>query len=183
MRTVRELRWAGAIAYLAALVVGLLAALLVHLLFKGQGRFGWEDFNSIGLVEGLAFLLTFTFSLWAAKRAVRVPCTTLLTAGVMAPPAAGKVARPLPLIDKVESFEGRLAVLMENDEPRGVLGLDDHVIPWEDAPVVPAETALSELAGLFWKSPVVLVADDEKVVGEITRERFFRLMGFARMAM
>ncbi|WP_457631146.1 hypothetical protein [Oceanithermus sp.] len=183
MRTVRELRWAGAIAYLAALVTGLAAALLVHLLFKGQGRFGWEGFNTVGVIEGLAFVLVFTFSLWAAKRAVRVPCTTLLTAGLVAPPSAGRAAKPLPLIDKVESFEGRLAVLVEDGTPRGVLGLGDHIVPWEEAPVVPAETALSELAGLFWKSPVVLVADDDEVRGVITRERFFRLMGFARMAM
>jgi len=182
VRTVRELRWAGAIAYLAALVVGLLVALLVHLIFKGQGRFGWEGFNTVGVVEGLAFVLSFTSSLWAAKRAVRVPCTTLLTAGLVAPPSAGKAAKPVPLIDKVEAFEGRLAVLVEDGVPRGVLGLGDHIVPWEEAPVVPAETALSELAGLFWKSPVVLVANDDRVQGAITRDRFFRLMGFARMA-
>lgn len=183
MRTVRELRWAGAIAYLAALVVGLLVALLVHLIFKGQGRFGWEGFNAIGVLEGLTFVASFTLSLWIAKRAVRVPCTTLLTAGLAAPPSAARAARPLPLIDKVESFEGRLAVLVAEGVPQGVLGLGDHIVPWEEAPVVPADTALSELAGYFWKSPVVLVADDDQVVGVITRERFFRLMGFARMAM
>jgi hypothetical protein len=183
MRTVRELRWAGAIAYLAALVTGLLASLLVHLLLKGQGRFGWEGFNTVGLLEGLIFVFTFTFSLWAAKRAVRVPCTTLLTAGLLAPPSAAKAARPLPLIDKVESFEGRLAVLVEDGVPRGVLGLGDHIVPWEEAPVAAADVALSELAGYFWKNPVVLVAEDDKVIGVITRERFFRLMGFSRIGM
>jgi len=183
MRTVRELRWAGAIAYLAALVTGLLVALLVHLFFKGQGRFGWEGFNTIGVIEGLAFVVAFTFSLWAAKRAVRVPCTTLLTFGLVAPPSAGKAAKPIPLIDKVESFEGRLAVLVEDGIPCGVLGLGDHIVPWEEAPVVAPETALSELAGMFWKNPVVLVAKDDEVLGAITRDRFFRLMGFARMAM
>ncbi len=182
MRTVRELRWAGAIAYLAALAVGLLVAFLVHLVFKGQGRFGWEGFNSTGVLEGLAFLFAFTFSLWAAKRAVRVPCTTLLTAGLVAPPSAGKVARSLPEIEKVEAFEGRLAVLTEAGEPQGVLGLEDHMVPWEQAPVVPADVAVSELSALFWKSPVVFVVDGAEVRGVITRERFLQLMGFGRLA-
>ncbi|WP_293175055.1 CBS domain-containing protein [Oceanithermus sp.] len=182
MRTVRELRWAGAIAYLAALAVGLLAAFLTHLLFRGQGRFGWEGFNTVGVAEGLVFVLVFTFSLWAAKRAVRVPCTTLLTAGLVAPPSAGKVARSLPTIEQVESFEGRLAVLTEGGEPLGVLGLEDHMVPWEQAPVVPADVAVSELSSLFWKNPVVFVVDDGHVVGVITRERFFQLMGFGRLA-
>jgi len=182
VRTVRELRWAGAIAYLAALAVGLLAAFLLHLLLRGQGRFGWEGFNAPGVLEGLVFLLAFTFSLWAAKRAVRVPCTTLLTAGLVAPPPSGKVARPLPEIEKVESFEGRLAVLTEGGEPQGVLGLEDHMVPWEQAPIVPADVAVSELSALFWKSPVVFVVEDHRVKGVITRERFFQLMGFGRIA-
>jgi len=182
VRTVRELRWAGAIAYLAALAVGLLVAFLVHLLMKGQGRFGWEGFNPGGVLEGFVFLFVFTFSLWAAKRAVRVPCTTLLTAGIVAPPSAGKVARSLPTIEQVESFEGRLSVLTEGGEPQGVLGLEDRMVPWERAPVVPAEVAVSELSALFWKSPVVFVVKDGEVLGAITREHFFQLMGFGRLA-
>ena len=182
MRTVRELRWAGAIAYLAALAVGLLVAFVVHLLFGGQGRFGWEGFNAVGVAEGAAFVLSFTFSLWVAKRAVRVPCTTLLTAGLVAPPSAGRVARSLPTIEQVESFEGRLAVLVENDEPQGVLGLEDRMVPWEQAPVVPADVAVSELSALFWKSPVVFVEDRGRLVGVITRESFFQIMGFGRLA-
>ncbi len=182
MRTVRELRWAGAIAYLAALFVGLALALLVHWLLGGQGRFGWEGFNLWGVLEGVVFLLAFTFGLWAAKRAVRVPCTTLLTAGLIAPPSAGRVARPLPKIEQVESFEGRLAVLVEAGEPQGVLGLDDHMVPWEQAPVVPADVAVSELSALFWKSPVVFVVEGGEVLGAVSRERFFQLMGFGRLA-
>lgn len=181
VRTVRELRWAGAIAYLAALAAGLLVAFVLHALFKGQGRFGWEGFNVWGVLEGIAFVFAFTFGLWAAKRAVRVPCTTLLTAGLVAPPSAGKVARPLPTIEQVESFEGRLAVLTEAGEPQGVLGLEDHMVPWEQAPVVPADVAVSELSALFWKSPVVFVVQNGEVLGVITRERFFQLMGFGRL--
>ncbi len=182
MRTVRELRWAGAIAYLAALVAGVAVSGVLHLLFKGQGRLGWEDFNPLGLLEGVAFIFTFTLSLWAAKRAVRVPCTTLLTAGIAAPPSAGRAARELPVIDKVESFEGRVAVLVEDGQPRGVLGISDHIIPWEKAPVVDAAVAVSELSALFWRNPLVIVTDGENVLGAITRERFFQIMGFGRVA-
>lgn len=63
MRTVRELRLAGLFAYLASLVIALLLSLALHLLLGGQGELGWEGFNAYGLLEGLLFLLAFTWSL------------------------------------------------------------------------------------------------------------------------
>ena len=82
MRTVRELRLAGLFAYLASLVIALLLSLALHLLLGGQGELGWEGFNAYGLLEGLLFLLAFTWSLALGQRATRIPCSTLLTAGL-----------------------------------------------------------------------------------------------------
>ena len=85
MRTVRELRLAGLFAYLASLVIALLLSLALHLLLGGQGELGWEGFNAYGLLEGLLFLLAFTWSLALGQRATRIPCSTLLTAGLFGP--------------------------------------------------------------------------------------------------
>ena len=95
MRTVRELRLAGLFAYLASLVIALLLSLALHLLLGGQGELGWEGFNAYGLLEGLLFLLAFTWSLALGQRATRIPCSTLLTAGLFGPRAAKRLARPL----------------------------------------------------------------------------------------
>jgi len=173
LRRVRDLRLAGLIAFVAALAVGLLVGLVVHLLLGGH--LGWEDFNLPGLVEGLAFLLAFTLSLFAAKRAVRVPCSTLLTAGAVAPPPARRLAQPVPLLENPAENPGRYAVLLdEGGRPVGAIGLAPDIVPWEAAPVVSGEVAITELAPLFWQGDAVLVADGERVHGLITRERYLR---------
>lgn len=86
MRSVRQLRLAGLIAYLAALVAGLLASGLLDLALGGHGEIGWTHLNFDGFLEGLVFLLIFTLALWVAKQAVRVSATTLLSAGLFGPP-------------------------------------------------------------------------------------------------
>ncbi|MGC8876821.1 hypothetical protein [Thermus sp.] len=178
MRTVKELRLAGLFAYLAALVLGLLSSLLVHYLLGGEGRLGWRGFNLFGLLEGLAFLLTFSFALAVAGRAVRVPCLTLLTAGLLGPTPAWRLARPLPRAEALEAYEGRgVALLEQAGRPVGVLGLADHILPLEEVPSVEAEVAMSELYPLFLRQPLVLVTRGEEVLGAIPREAFFRHLG------
>lgn len=147
MRTVRELRLAGLFAYLASLVIALLLSLALHLLLGGQGELGWEGFNAYGLLEGLLFLLAFTWSLALGQRATRIPCSTLLTAGLFGPRAAKRLARPLARVEGVEAYEGRgLALLYQEGRPVGLLGLSDHILPLEEVPSVEAETAVTELA-------------------------------------
>lgn len=178
MRTVKELRLAGLFAYLAALVLGLLFSYLLHSLLGGGGRLGWESFNFTGLLEGLGFLLFFTFALYVAKKAVRVPCTTLLTAGLLWPTPARRLARPLPRVEALEAYEGRgVALLVQEGRPVGLLGLSDHILPLEEVPSVEAEVAASELSPLFLRQPLVLVVKGEEVVGAISREAFFRYLG------
>ncbi len=172
MRTAKELRIAGLIAYIAALAVGLLLSLVVHLLLGG--RMGWEDFDLPGLVEGLAFLVAFSGGLVVAKRSIRVPCGTLLSAGLFAPPTARALAEAVPRLDSPAGFEGRWAVIVEEGRPVGVLGLAEQIVPWDDAPVVAGAVALTELAPLFWQNDAVVVADGDEVHGVITRERYLR---------
>jgi len=173
LRKVRELRMAGLIAFVAALAVGLFVGLLVHLLLGG--RIGWEDFNAPGLVEGFLFLVAFTLSLFVAKRAVRVPCSTLLTGGVVAPFPARRVAQPVPLVSSpAEGDSSRWAVLVEGEKPVGVLGLGREIVPWEEAPVVEGDVAITELSPLFWQGEAVFVADGDRVYGVITREHYLK---------
>ena len=172
MRRVRDLRLAGLIAFVAALAVGLFVGLVVHLLLGG--RLGWEDFDLPGLVEGFFFLVAFVLSLFAAKRAVRVPCSTLLTAGAVAPWPARRLAEPVPAVATPAEGGGRWAVLVEDGRPVGVLGLGSEIVPWEEAPVVAGEVAITELAPLFWQGEAVFVADGTRVHGVITRERYLR---------
>jgi len=69
---------------------------------------------------------------------------------------------------------GRWAVLVEDGRPVGVLGLGSEIVPWEEAPVVAGEVAITELAPLFWQGEAVFVADGTRVHGVITRERYLR---------
>lgn len=177
VRSVRELRLAGLFGYTAALVLGLLISLAVHFGLGGHGQLGWQGLNLAGLLEGLLFLLSFTVSLWIAQRAVRVPCTTLLTAGLVGPWSARRLAKEVVVLEHVESFEGRLAVLMDQGQPVGVLGLGDHVVPWDEAPVVAGQVAITELVPFFWKYSLVIVADEQRIHGAITREAYLRLLG------
>lgn len=178
MRTVKELRLAGLLGYLAALVLGLLFSFLLHLLLGGTGRLGWEGFNLTGLVEGLGFLLAFTFSLWVAQRATRVPCGTLLTAGLLAPKPAHRLARPLERVEALEAYEGRgLALLWRDGRPVGLLGLGEGILPLEEVPQVEAEVAASDLPPLFWRRPLVLVVREGEVLGGIPREAFLGQTG------
>lgn len=177
MRTVRDLRLAGLIAYVAALIAGLVMSGLVHLLFGRRGQFGWEGINFFGLLEGLIFLIVFTLSLWIAKRAVKVTTTTLLSAGIFVPTSARKLARAVPIINALQSFEGNIAVLLEAGYPVGVIGIADSLVPWEDVQVVAGETAASELGSVFKQHKTVFVADGNDVHGMITQERYFKYLG------
>ncbi|WP_026234560.1 hypothetical protein [Calidithermus timidus] len=179
MRTVRELRLAGLIAYLAALIAGILASGLVHLAFGRRGAFGWDGLNFFGLLEGLCFLLVFTISLWVFKRAVRVTTTTLLSAGLFVPTSAKALARPIPVLDGLgtDSLETQFAVIREGGVPIGVIGLEDSLVPWEEAPVVGGDIAANDLSVMFRKYPVVIVADGDTIHGAIRREAYFKYLG------
>ncbi|MGQ9735861.1 MAG: hypothetical protein ACUVUP_04670 [Thermaceae bacterium] len=171
MRTVKELRLAGLFSYLAALVLGLLASFMVHALTGGGGRFGWEGLNFLGLIEGLLFLLVFTFTLYLAQGAVRVPCGVLLTAGLLAPKPVRALARPVPLLEGLEAYEGRgVAILVQEGRPVGVMGLSDQILPWEEVVAVQPEVAITELGPLFFRHPVIFVAQGEQVLGAVFRE-------------
>ena len=78
----------------------------------------------------------------------------------------------------MEAYEGRgLALLYQEGRPVGLLGLSDHILPLEEVPSVEAETAVTELAPLFFQHPIVLVVQGEEVLGAVPREAYFRYLG------
>jgi hypothetical protein len=83
----------------------------------------------------------------------------------------------VPVISALQSFEGSIAVLLEDGHPVGVIGMADSLVPWDEAPVVSGETAASELGSLFRQHPIVFVADGDTVHGMVTRERYFKYLG------
>jgi hypothetical protein len=177
IRSIRDLRLAGLIAYVAALIAGLIGSGLVHLLSRGQGRFGWEGINFAGFLEGLVFLLLFTLSLWIGKRAVRVTATTLLSAGLFIPTPARKLARPVQTVDNLEDSTVDLAILTEGGVPVGVIGLGENIVPWEQVAVVSSQAGAYDLGILFQQHPMVFVADGNTVHGVIRRDGYFRYLG------
>jgi hypothetical protein len=177
IRSIRDLRLAGLIAYVAALIAGLIGSGLVHLLSRGQGRFGWEGINFAGFLEGLVFLLLFTLSLWIGKRAVRVTATTLLSAGLFIPTPARKLAKPVQTVDNLEDSTVDLAILTEGGAPVGVIGLGENIVPWEQVAVVSSQAGAYDLGILFQQHPMVFVADGNTVHGVIRRDGYFRYLG------
>jgi len=166
---------AGFLAFWAALSFGLLVGFVAHLVLGG--KVGWEGFDLPGLLEWFLFLVAFLLGLFVARRAARVPCSALLSGGLVAPPAAKRVARPLPeLASPADEHPGRLALLVEEGRPVGVLGLGPEIVPWDEVLVVSGDTALTDLAPLLWRQEVVFVADGDRVHGAITREDYLRIV-------
>ena len=177
IRSVRDLRLAGLIAYVAALIAGIIVSGLVHWLLGRRGRFGWEGLNFYGFLEGLVFLLVFTLTLWIGKRAVRVTATTLLSAGLFVPTSARKLAKPVQMVDNLEDSTVDLAILTERGAPVGVIGLSENIVPWDQVAVVSSQAGAYDLGILFKQHSMVFVADDSTVHGVIRRDAYFKYLG------
>ena len=177
MRTIRDMRFAGLIATMAAIVAGLVVSGLFHVATHGRGRLGWGDFNFLGVLEGIIFIFIFSVTLLLAKRAGKVTTTSLLSFGILPPSSARKLCRPVPIVENLQSFEGTVGVLVEGGHPVGVVGLADSMVLWEDCPVVSSQTAAAELGSLFRQHLVVFVADGETIHGVVSRDRFMKYLG------
>jgi hypothetical protein len=104
MRTPQGVRNAAFIAYGIAFGAGLLVAYLIHLLFGNAGRGGFVDLNPGGILEILGFVLTFSNVLLLTRQNFKLPISTLLSAGIYAPPAAKKFAMKLPTLETFASL-------------------------------------------------------------------------------
>lgn len=180
LRTPQTVRLSALIAFGLSVAVGLLASYIMHALFGGAGRAGFEDINLGGLLELLAFVLVFSYALLLTRQWFRLPISTLLSFGLETPPPAKRFAVRLEEISPANLEMGQnIAILRENGKAIGLFdGLRDRTIEWSSVPKASGEVAVTELRGLLAKSPFVVIADNDLVHGVITQEMF--IQGFWR---
>lgn len=175
MRTPQQVRLNALIAYGLSLVAGVMVAFLVHLVFGSVGNVGFLNLNPGGIFEFLAFSLAFSSSLLGTREIFKLPITTSLTAGLIAPTDASGVAEPLDVLENPSTFElgSRTFVLRQNGRPVGLHDGDrDRTLPWDEVPRVSGSIAVTELRGALSRAPFVVVVDGDQVHGLITQEMF-----------
>jgi hypothetical protein len=175
LRTPQQVRLNALIAYGLSLGAGVVVAFLVHLIFGSAGNLSFTSLNPGGVIEFLAFTLTFSSSLLGTREIFRLPITTSLTAGLIAPTDASGVAEPLDVLENPSTFElgTRTFVLRQNGRPVGLHDGDrDRTLPWDEVPRVSGSIAVTELRSTLSHAPFVVVADGDQVHGLITQEMF-----------
>ncbi len=175
MRTPQQVRLTALIAYGLALLAGVIAAYLMHLLFGSAGELGFNRLNPGGILEFLAFGLAFSSSLLGLRELMNLPFSTLLTAGLIGPSQAAKVAQPITSLENPTTLEfgAETVVLKQNGRPVGLHdSYRDRTLAWEDVPRVSGGVAVTELRALLSQRPFVVVTDGDDVRGLITQEMF-----------
>ncbi|MFN3266062.1 MAG: hypothetical protein ACK41E_04395 [Deinococcales bacterium] len=180
LRTPQAVRFSALVAFVLSVLVGLLASYIMHALFGGAGRAGFEDINVGGLLELLAFVLVFSYALLLTRQWFRLPISTLLSFGIETPPPAKQFAQKLEELSPTSLEMGQnVAIVRENGKAIGFFdGLRDRTIEWSSVPKASGEVAVTELRGLLSKSTFVVIADGDLVHGVITQEMF--IQGFWR---
>lgn len=177
MRQPNQLRVAALLGAMASVVFALLLAFVVHLALGRVGTLGFGSFNLAGLVEGTAFLLGFVTALRYARGAMRIPSPTLLSFGLVAPPAARAVAAKVPVVDATQSLhtiaENRMVIVQESGVPIGITGIRrERITSWEELVMVDGGTAVTDLRRLLAHEPIVVVMDGDEIRGVVTQEMY-----------
>ena len=175
MRTPQAVRTSAFIAYALSLLAAVIVAYLLHLLLGGAGRGGFTDLNLGGLLELIAFTLTFSNALLLTRQSFKLPITTLLSGGIYAPPPAKNFALKLPVLETLASleFDGGLALVAERGQVVGLFdSSNDKTLEWSSVTKVAGGIAVTELRGALAKHSFVIIADGDVVHGVITQEMF-----------
>jgi hypothetical protein len=174
LRTPTQLRASSLIGYALSLLAAIIVAYIMHLLFAREGRGGFRDLNPGGILETLAFVLTFSFALLGARRVLKVPVTSLLSAGLIVPKTTAGVALPLKTHDNPAGFEfgGGLSILRDQGRIIGVSDARGEITAWDRVPRVGSNVAVTELRELLSSAQYVVVATGDDVRGVITQEMY-----------
>jgi hypothetical protein len=174
LRTPTQLRASSIIGYALSLLVAIIASYIMHLIFASEGRGGFRDLNPGGILETLTFVLTFSYSLLGARRILKVPVTSLLSAGLIVPKTVQAVAVNLKTHDNPAGFEfgGGLSILRNQGRIVGVSDARGEITAWDRVPRVNANIAVTELRELLSSTQYVVVTNDEDVRGVITQEMY-----------
>lgn len=177
MRRPGQLRLAALLGALSSLAFGLLLAFAAYLLLGRSGSLAFHELNAAGLLEGVVFVLAFVSALRYARTALRIPSPTLLSFGLVAPPAARDVAATVPVVDATQSLhtiaENRVVVVREGNVPIGVTGLRrEQITSWEDLVKVDGGVAVTDLRRVLAHEPLVIVLEGDDIVGVVTQEMY-----------
>ena len=174
LRTPTQLRVSSLIGYALSLLAAIMAAFVLHLLFASEGRGGFRDLNPGGLLETLLFVLSFSYSLLAARRILKVPASSLLSAGLIVPKTVAAVAVALKTHDNPAGFEfgGGLSILRDQGRIVGISDARGEITAWDRVPRVDSAVAVTELRGLLSDAQYIVVARGDDVRGVITQEMY-----------
>ena len=174
LRTPTQLRVSSLIGYALSLLVAIMAAFVLHLLFASEGRGGFRDLNPGGLLETLLFVLSFSYSLLAARRILKLPASSLLSAGLIVPKTVAVVAVALKTHDNPAGFEfgGGLSLLRDQGRIVGVSDARGELTAWDRVPRVDSGVAVTELRELLSDAQYIVVARGDDVRGVITQEMY-----------
>jgi hypothetical protein len=130
----------------------------------------------IGYVLSLlaAIILSFSYSLLAARRILKLPASSLLSAGLIVPKTVATVAVALKTHDNPAGFEfgGGLSILRDQGRIVGVSDARGEITAWDRVPRVDSGVAVTELRGLLSDAPYIVVARGDDVRGVITQEMY-----------
>lgn len=177
MRRPDQLRRHAALAASASVAFALFVAFLAFLALGREGRLGFTSFNAAGLVEGVVFLAAFVTALGWVRSALRLPSPTLLSFGLVAPPAARKVAAQVPVVDATADLqtlgEHRLVIVQEAGVPIGASGVRrERITSWDELVKVPGDVAVTDLRRVLAHEQLVIVVDGAEVLGVVTQEAY-----------
>lgn len=177
MRRPSQIRVAALLGALAAVAFALLVSFLVSLLLGAGGRLGFRDFNFVGVVEGIVFVLAYSGALIYVRSALRLPSPALLSFGISVPPTAGAAATEVPVVEAAQVVqtlaENRVVIVTQDGVPVGVTGLfRDRIISWEELVKAPSEVAVTELRRLLAHEQLVVVVEGNQVKGVVTQESY-----------
>ena len=177
MRRPGQLRLAAFLGALAALGFALLLSFALHLLFRRAGRLDFGEVNMIGLLEGLIFIVTYSFGLLYIRNGLGVPSPLLLSFGFLAPPTAARAAADVPVVEATSTLhtlmENRIVIVEENGVPIGVTGVRrERISSWDELAKVDGGVAVTDLRSLLAREPLVIVMRGGEVQGIITQKMY-----------
>ncbi len=177
MRRPSELRVAALLGAAAAVAFALLVTLLLYWLLGTGGRLGFGTFNFTGILEGVVFVVTYSFALVYVRSALRLPSPTLLSFGLLLPPTAGRAAARVPVVDSAQvvqtMIENRIVIVEQDGVPVGVTGLNrDRITSWEELVKVDGAMAVTDLRRVLAHEQLVVVTEGDTIKGIVTQEMY-----------
>lgn len=177
MRRPNQLRLAALLGSLAAIAFALVAALLIDLALGGRGALGLRGTNPSGVLAAAVFVVVYATGLRYVRSLIRLPSPTLLSFGLVAPPAARDVAARVPVISAAGGLqtiaENRVVIVEEDGVPIGVAGFRrERMVSWDELVTVDGSVAVTDLRSVLAHEALLVVLDGDEPIGVVTQEMY-----------